>query len=233
MRACRYPDVVPLEHAVDQAHERVGGRGDMAARPAVHEPDHLRDHVDEGRSRVARHAGDAREERVRKVGERGAAVDLVEPRALEARPRRVPLEVEHGPGDLPAAHDRQRLDVHRVLEEEHRLIGGGVSGHHPARARHPVREADPELLDTGVDAVPGGHHDLVVLGEHPGAARRIDLDARRMQRAAERGGRGRRHVRRGSHEQERRGHAGDEHRANLAPGGHRMEVAFDPQYSGW
>ena len=233
MRACRYPDVVPLEHAVDQARERVGGRRDVAARPAVHEPDHLRDHVDEGRSRVARHAGDAREERVRKVGERGAAVDLVEPRALEARPRRVPLEVEHGAGDRSAAHDRQRLDVDRIVEEEHRLVGGLVGGDHPAGARGPVREADPELLDTGVDAVPGRHHDLVVLGEHPGAARRIDLDARRMQRAAERGGRGRRHVRRGSHEQERRGHAGDEHRANLAPGGHRMEVAFDPQYSGW
>ena len=233
MRACRYPDVVPLEHAVDQARERVGGRRDVAARPAVHEPDHLRDHVDERHSRVARHARDAREECVRKLRERGAAADLVEPRALEARSRRVPLEVEHGAGDRSAAHDRQRLDVDRIVEEEHRLVGGFVGGNHPAGARRPVREADPELLDTGVDAVPGRHHDLVVLGEHPGAARRIDLDARCMKRAAESGGRGRRHGRRRSHQQKRRCHPGDEHRANLAPRGRTMEAGFDPLHCGW
>src|SRR5581483_3354523 len=63
--ACR----VALEHPVDEPRQRVRRRGDVAARATMHETDDPAGTVDERRARVAGHARDAREERVRQVRE--------------------------------------------------------------------------------------------------------------------------------------------------------------------
>src|SRR5438552_1888689 len=207
--SARHVHVVLLENAVHQPYEGVGRRRDVAPRAPVHEPDDLGDHVDQRRTGVAGHAGYAREQRVRQIGKRRAATDLVEPCTLEPRPRRIALEVQHGARDLPAPNDRQRLDVHRVLEEEHGLVRRFVARDHPGDARHVVGEAHVQLLHAGVDAVPRGHDDLIALGEHTGAARRVDLHARGMERAPERAGCRGRHG--GHREQQERCHPGGEH----------------------
>jgi len=136
--------------------------------------------VDDGRAGIARHAVDRREERVREVGKRRAASNLVEPGALEPRPVGMAGEVEHRAGDLRTAHQVERRHAGRLLEEEDGLVARRVRRDDPCGADVARREPDAERRAR--DAVLRSEYELGALADDTGASGALDRDRRRADR---------------------------------------------------
>jgi hypothetical protein len=152
----------------------------------VDQPDDLARGVDERRAGVAGRAAEAGEEGIPQPRQRLAATDAVEPHPLPSRLARVPFEVEDRPRDLAAPDERERIDRNRGVEQQDRLIGALVGGRDRGDAGRARGEAHLEILRLPIDAVTRGQHDVGADGQDARATDRLDPDAGRVQRPADR-----------------------------------------------